>query len=199
MSPVNLVYEGLTDEIVLRRIFQHLQLPPPITRSMGGKARLLRNLERYNQAAKYTGHWVIVIDLDREAETATQYVQRLLPDQAEQLIMCVAVQAIESWLLADREHFADYLSIPLSRLPLQPDREDDPKQTVIQLARLCKTKDIQEDILPPQDGTATIGPGYVNRVAEFVNQSKKRWRPGTAADVSPSLAVCLDLLKPLRG
>lgn len=194
-QPIYLVCEGLTDQVVMRRLFAHLSLPKPDEIPPGGKTKILDKLDRYNQTATRFGHWVVVIDLDGEAPTSDAYVKQLLPhNKAEQLIMCVAVQAIESWLLADQANLADYLKVPPNRIPLQPDHEADPKATLMQIVRSCKDQALRDDMLPIPNGTAKQGPGYVGRVSQFVHHTAFPWQPAAAASNSPSLTTCLHLL-----
>lgn len=197
-TPIHLVYEGQTDQVVMFKLFEYLSLPDPIKMNQGGKNNLLRKLPSYNQAAYAYGHWVVIVDLDGEAGSSDKYAQILLPKPAKQLYLCVAVQAIESWLLADQENFSRYLGIPLNRFPTLPDKEPDPKRTIMSLVRLSRKKRLQEDFLPIAGGTAKIGPGYVSRIAEFVNHESYRWRPGVALQSSPSLERCVDILRDLK-
>ena len=43
-QPVNLLVEGLTDEVVLHRLLAHTHLQPGMTYVMNGKAALLESL-----------------------------------------------------------------------------------------------------------------------------------------------------------
>jgi len=193
-QPIYLVCEGLTDQIVLRRLFDYLDLPRPSEIPPTGKSKIKSKLKGYNSTAFHYGHWVVVIDLDQEAPTAGAYVNMLVPNKANQLIMCVAVQAIESWLLGDQTNLSGYLKVPTNRIPLQPDEEDDPKATLMQIVRHCRNRAMQEDMLPPANGTAKQGPGYVGRVSQFIHHDTTPWRPDEASKHSPSLTTCVQLL-----
>lgn len=160
-----------------------------------GKTNLIKKLPKYNEAAKHHGSWVVVVDLDRQAESAAAYVKVLVNEPSERFVLCVAVQAMESWILADRAHFAQYFGVPQQQVPGYPDQEDDPKQVLLSLVRKHSRKSIREDMLPLQGCTSKVGPGYVNQVATFMQHEKHPWRPTDAAENSPSLAQCIHLLK----
>ena len=61
-TPVNLLVEGYTDEIILHRLLAYAQLQRGITYRGDGKSVLLQRLPGYNQAA-YRYPWVVVVDI----------------------------------------------------------------------------------------------------------------------------------------
>jgi len=101
---------------------------------------------------------------------------------------------MEAWLLADREHIAKFLSIPLSLLPRDPEAEDNPKQLMVKLAGQSRRRDIREDMVPRPGSGRAVGQAYSSRLNEFIN---KYWRPRHAARNSDSLQRCLNCLKGL--
>ena len=107
--------------------------------------------------------------------------------------MCfrVAVRAIESWLLADREGLAHYLRIGRSIVPADPDNLLDPKGTVIELARRSRKRDIREDMSPRPGSGRRVGPAYTSRLIEFVEDRDNGWRPDVAVGASDSLRRCI--------
>ena len=198
MTPVNLLVEGPTDEVVLHRLFVYIQIQPGFTYGKHGKAALLERLPNYNQAA-YHYPWVVVVDLDHDAECAPDYVATILPAPAPQMCLRVAVQAIEAWLLADAERLANFLRIPRSRVPRSPEAETDPKITLVNLARGSRSSAIRADMVPRQGSGAKVGPGYAGRLIEFITADPDcTWRPAVAAERSDSLRRCLDALQQLR-
>jgi len=193
-TPINLLVEGLTDEVVLHRLLAYTRLRPGITYGKNGKAALLQRLPNYNQAA-YHYPWLVVVDLDQDAACAPDYIAQLLPQVAPQLYLRVAVRAIEAWLLADAENLTAFLSTPRQRAPQWPEAEQDPKATLVDLARHSRSRAIREDIVPRPASGAKVGPGYAGRLIEFVaGNHTHTWRPAVAAERADSLHRCLQAL-----
>ncbi len=190
---VHIAVEGLTDEYIVRAILRYVGLTCGLVRGREGKAGLLQQLPKYNQAARLA-KWLVVVDLD-QAACAPAYVQNILPQPSEGMCLRIAVRAIESWLLADREHLARFLGIAIDNVPLNPDLEINPKTTFIQLAQKCRQKALREDIAPRANSGAKVGPGYSGRINQFVNQSAYQWRPEIAVAHSDSLRRCVKALR----
>jgi hypothetical protein len=96
----------------------------------------------------------------------------------------MAEMEIESWILADREGIALFLNVPVSRIPQFPDNVADPKQELVNIARLSRTKTIREQMCPPPGARSVVGPAYNSSIENFVRGS---WRPAQALQNSPSL------------
>ncbi len=167
-SPVVLtgVVEGLLDQAVLRRLVGETDATLGQVHGLQGKDRLLKQLNAYNQAAK-SAPWVVLVDLDRDAECAPPCCRRWLPDRAPRMCFRIVVRAIEAWLLADREGLASFLGISVSPVPRQPETIDDPKLALVGLARRSRRRKLREDMVPEQGGRA-VGPRYRDRLTEFV-------------------------------
>jgi hypothetical protein len=191
---VNVAVEGFTDEIVVRRILDFVGLQCGLVRGKNGKASLLKQLGKYNQAAQYA-KWLVVIDLDNDANCAPDYIQQLLPNPSTGMLLRIAVQEIEAWLLADRERLATFLGISIKHVPNEPDLETDPKVTLINLARRSRKTKLRDDIVPRQKNSHPIGPGYPGRILEFVEYSASRWRPDAAQENSDSLKRAITALQ----
>ncbi len=108
--------------------------------------------------------------------------------------MCfrVAVRSIETWLLADRERIAQFLAVPLSHVPQNPEAIAHPKQTMVQLARQSRKKAIREDMIPRHGDSRSEGPAYASRLIEFVSDTIEGWRPDMASESSDSLRRLID-------
>ncbi|MCL2879967.1 MAG: DUF4276 family protein [Treponema sp.] len=155
------VYEDEPTHQVMLKLYDFFQ--GSFTESMAipcrGKGKIRKQINAYNNAAKYTDFFVIT-DLDEEYQCAPSLIHDWLHEkQASQLLFRVAVREIESWLLADRKNFSTYFSISRDLVPLNPDTEIDPKELVISLAKRSKKREIREAIVPIDD-YARIGPGY---------------------------------------
>lgn len=192
--PVHIAVEGLTDQYVIRRILEFVGLTSGLVRGLQGKATLLRDLPKYNQAAQ-RANWFIALDLDQAADCAPTYLQNILPEPSDGLMLRIPVRAIEAWLLADRERIAEFFGIAVENVPLNPDAELNPKITLVSLARRSRKTALREDIVPRPDSGISVGPGYVSRILEFVEESPKGWRPEIALENSDSLRRCIVALQ----
>jgi hypothetical protein len=195
---INLLVEGHTDEVILHRLLAYIGLQPGTTYGKNGKAALLQHLPSYNHAARYYP-WIVVVDLEQDAECAPDYMGTILPEPAPQMCLRIAVRAIEAWLLADAEHLAAFLRIPRQRVPVLPEAEVDPKTTLVRLARFSRSRAIREDMVLRAGSGAKVGRGYVGRLIEFVaSDHPHAWRPAVAAEYADSLRRCLDALHGFR-
>ena len=188
--------EGPLDEAVLRVLLNHVGLKSGSIYGKDGKPYLQKKVKGYNRAAYYAP-WVIIIDLDHDAECAPALRQSWLPDPAPCMFLRVAVRKIEAWLLGDQNHIASFLGIPESKVPMSPERLDDPKQVMVSLASRSRRRDIREDMVPRPGSGRTVGPAYTSRLIEFVSDFRSGWRPDAAAENSDSLNRCLGRLKSL--
>jgi hypothetical protein len=188
--------EGTTDEAVLRRLLAECHLPEPIVYGKQGKAAIHKQIRSYNAAARHAP-WIVMIDLDSEADCAPELVSDWLPASADLMHLRVAVHAVESWLLADAQRISKFLGVPLSRVPTNPDTLPDPKLTLINLARRSRSRALREDMAPRPESGRSVGPAYVSRLIEFTTDAADGWRAMTAAQVSPSLRGCVHRLRAL--
>jgi len=179
----NIAVEGDLDEVVLKKVLTSLGIKIERIYGKEGKNKLRENVGRYNQAAHH-GKWVILVDLNNDAECAPPFVLSWLQNRNRNLQLRVAVRAVEAWLLADRSEMARFLAIPENHVPLHPENEENPKMTLINLARRSKSKIIREEIVPREKSTARQGPAYTARLIEF---AEKYWGPERAAYAAPSL------------
>ena len=195
--PVNLLVEGPTDEVVVRRLLEHLGLRCGRVYGKMGKPDLLGRLPRYNQAASYSP-WLAIVDLDQMPECAPLLVREVLPNPASGMRFRVAVHAIEAWLLGDVERLSGFLSVPRSKMPSDPDAIAEPKRFLVNLARQSRRRAIREDMVPRPGSGAQVGPGYPGRLVEFVTTASARWRPEIAQERSASLRSCVAALQTLK-
>lgn len=107
------------------------------------------------------------------------------------------MRQIEAWLFADRERLARFLSVASSRIPQDPESLDNPKQTMVNLARQSRRRQIIEDMVPRPNSGRNVGPAYTSRLIEFVQDATNGWNPGVASRLSDSLNRCLRCLHQL--
>lgn len=188
--------EGMVDEAVLTRLVDEAGGRAGPIYGKNGKTHLRRVLGGYNNAARFAP-WLVLVDLDEDAECAPPLVAVWLPAPAPMMRLRVAVRAIEAWLLADREQLAGFLGVAATRLPLDPDAVPDPKALLVDLARHSRRRDIREDMVPRSGSGRSVGPAYASRLIEFASTV---WRPEVAAGCSDSLRRCRDRIAELvRG
>ena len=93
--------------------------------------------------------------------------------------------------MADAERFAEFLAISASKIPPYPDKEPDPKGTLIALARMSRNRRIREEMVPREGSGAQVGKLYAPSLNKFTSE---HWRPEVAANHSESLRRCLNAL-----
>jgi hypothetical protein len=155
-----------------------------------GYGKIKKRITAYNQAAKY-GFFFVLTDLDKYECAPALISEWLLLDHNTQLLFRVAVHEIESWLLADRENFAEFFAVNKSLIPAEPDKELDPKKIVISLASKSRKRSKKEAIIPI-DEYASIGPGYN---MEFRNYIQNYWNIHNARKHSPSFEKAMQALE----
>jgi len=187
------VVEGLVDEAILQRLVQYVGTTLGAIYGKRGKNYLRDKLGGFNNAARFHP-WVVLVDLDQDAECAPDLRTAWLPDPSPYMCFRVAVRMAEAWLLADRDMLSTFLSVRASRIPGVPEAEPDPKRTMVQLAAHSRRRDIREDMRPRPGSGRPISPAYSSRLIEF---AREHWRPDVAATGSASLRRCIDRLRDL--
>ncbi len=190
---INVAVEGLVDEAVAVRLIRHVGAEPGPVYGKNGKSHLQKSVNGYNQAARHSP-WLVLVDLDRDAECAPPLRSDWLPQPASLLCFRIAVRAIEAWLLADAHQIASFLGVARSSVPNNPEGLENPKAALVELARQSRRRDIREDMVPREGSGRPVGPAFTSRLIEFVNQC---WRPEVAAKRSDSLARAICCLRTL--
>lgn len=184
-QPVTLAFEDRLGEALAERI---LSVHPKVriaTRLRGnGFGGLKRNVSKLNQVAQRHMPVLLLTDLDREQCPARLIASWLREDKSPHLLFRVAVREAESWAMADRERFAEFLGVTEAVVPANPDILDDPKQILLGLIRRSKKGVLKREMLPAQGALSALGLGYNEHLCSFV---RARWRPEVAAARSPSL------------
>jgi hypothetical protein len=183
---ISVALEGPTDEAVARRLIEAAGAETGIVYGRNGKANLLQRLNGYNAAARFAP-WLVLIDLDEDADCVPPFCATYLPKPAAAMCFRVAVHEVEAWLLADRETIARFLSVPVARLPLHPDEVPDPKQIIVNVARQTRRREIREGIVPRPGSGRSVGPLYTSLMIQYI---QTQWRPEIADKQSDSLRRC---------
>jgi len=148
-----------------------------------GNARLKDGMTKFREASRVLPH-IVLTDLDRcpcPPELIDSWNAKQLPPQ---LLFRIAVREVESWLMADRKGIAAFLHIDISKVPQAPEAEEDPKRTLINLARRSRKRRLSLEIVPEAGSSAKIGPLYNTHFVNFVNSD---WDIEQARLCAPSL------------
>jgi len=191
--PVNLVFEDDLSGVVLRRLLSEIRPGCQIGLNYrtGGKGNIKRKLMGFNNAAKGMSY-LILVDLDTEYECPPSLLSDwFVYNKHPNLHFRIAVREVESWLLASRGAFSNYLGISKSEIPEISDHIQSPKELLLEIVSKSGKKSIREDIVPHIRTTAKVGPNYNHRLIEFVNQ---RWDYHEAIMCSESLSRTVDYL-----
>ena len=150
----------------------------------GSVKRLIPGL---NERARYIGPVLVLADLDKPLSCAPALVRELSEGLTVSpgMMIRIAVIEIESWIMADREGFAKWLSIPVSVVSRDPESLDDPKRALVNIARRSRKRGLREAIAPARViGTHWTGRDYSDTLGEFVAHL---WDPDVARRYSGSL------------
>ncbi len=153
---------------------------PPIDKR--GITKLLPHLNRFAEQARYVQPVFCLSDTD--GRCALEMLHNHMPAQAPQeFLWRLAVVEAESWVLADRNAFAEFFRVPMNRIPQQSDAISDPKRLILDLMRQSKERRYREEMVSQHDPTKT-GTGYNQHLCSFIRDN---WRPEAAKEGSGSL------------
>ena len=134
----------------------------------------------------------MLTDLDSPQNCPPRLIQSWIKGTLNpQFFFRVAVMEVESWVMADRDGTANFLSTPVNRIPRNTDEIPNPKEFLVSLARRSQKRAVREALIPAQGATLPVGNEYNAFLSEFV---KDHWNLERAATASPSLKRTLDRL-----
>ena len=188
---VSAAVEGVVDEAVVRKLIAHAGGQTGNVYGKNGKHELRQKIDGYNNAARYAP-WVVLVDLDHDADCAPPLRDEWLPDPAPNLCFRIAVREVEAWLMADPRTLARYLSVGPGKIVAEPEKLDRPKDTMVDLARRSRQMEIRKDMVPREKSGRRVGPAYASRLIEYVQQ---HWQPEVAAVRSESLQRAINCLQ----
>jgi hypothetical protein len=181
-----LVTEDIPSEAVAHRLLAFIDPDATFTsigrRGVGYVQSKLRSLNRAAAGLRI----VAIADRDSAQRCPVQLISAWLggADRHPNLLVRMAEMEIESWIMADREGVSSFLEISANRVAQFPDTLTDPKQELVNLARLSRNKNIREQMCPAPMAQTVVGPDYNGTVENFV---RTRWHPARAIVNSPSL------------
>ena len=191
--PITLAVEDELSEFLLRTLLAQTKRNYLVGAVYGKKGAgfLKQKLFAFNNAAKGSGY-LMLTDLDNRA-CATELIEdwfgcplnKYSDRRYPNLLFRVAVREIESWVMADRDRFADYFGLAKNLIPNQTDTIPDPKAHLLEIVSKCRKRSLRNDIVPRPGDLRKIGPDYNGRLGEFI---QSRWRAEAALAHSSSLA-----------
>jgi hypothetical protein len=194
--PINLAFEDALIESLMLRILATIpaQYATRTIYNRGGYGYLKRTVNGFNNAAKGIP-FLVVTDLDRHECPPALINDWLTSPKHDNLLIRVAVREAEAWVLADREGFAGFLGISVSRVPVDVEAQPDPKEILIQLARVSRRKFMRDDLCPRRNSTSKVGPNYNARLGNFISTD---WNLDAARLNSASLNRTINRLVSFR-
>ena len=190
---INVAVEGPLDEAVAHKLITLVGGAVGNVFGREGKPNLRQRIGGFNNAARHAP-WLVLVDLDNDAECAPSLRDAWLPDPTSNLCFRFAVREVEAWLMADAKTLASHLGGSLNRISRTPERVNHPKDEMVNLGRRSRRGDVREDMVPRQESGRRVGPAYASRLIEYV---KNKWRPEVAARRSESLRRAILCLKRL--
>jgi hypothetical protein len=188
-----IVVEGRLEVAASQQMLVALNHPPGLSPPIdkGGRTKFWADIGKYNNAARWAPIFALA-DLESGPCASGLIAQHLKTGKHPNLILRVAVRMLESWLLADRKSMASFLRISADLIPLNPDAETHPKQTLVSLARRSKVRAVREDLVPEIGSAGVVGKNYTPRMTEYI---RTHWDPLKAQKNSLSLERALAALK----
>jgi hypothetical protein len=195
MALINSIVEGVLDEAMAARLIEAAGHTHGFCYGKKGSAYIKAKIAKYNQSATSIRYLVLVDFMDTRLPCPGHVSRIWIPNRKPNLIFRVVVREIESWVMADSKNFAEFLHIAQSKVPQNPEQLSDPKQTLINLARSSRRKQIRESLVPETNSTAKIGKLYNSEISQFI---ANQWDLTKALRNAPSLEKCYQRLQAIR-
>lgn len=185
--PVNIVFEDVISEEILRKILNLTEIFEVKTPFLSGKrSNIQEKIKMYNKTADITP-FIILVDLDQD-ECAPSLIRDWFAEGKNRKLICrVAITEAECWLIADTKNFSKFFNIPLSKMRTDPEMLPDPKEYIFRMVENYSNTNLKKAIIPKTN--AKIGRGYNAELSKFIIQ---HWDPLTARNNSPSLGRAID-------
>ena len=189
LDSVILAVEDELSEAISTKILKSFDIEISVILSEDGNGYLRRKAPELNRSANGVDVFLLT-DLDSPQDCPPGLVYSWIKGPLNpRFLFRVAVMEVESWVMADRIGFANFLSIPTHRIPTTTDEILNPKEFLVSLARMSKKRKIRDELIPQQGARIPVGYGYNTRLRQFV---RDHWDLERASNVSPSLKRTLD-------
>ena len=196
LNSVILAVEDELSEAISTKILNSFGIEIRIVLREGGNAYLRQKAPELNRSASGMDIFLLT-DLDSAENCPLGLINSWIKGTPNpRFFFRVAVMEVESWLMADRTGFANFLSIPIHRIPFPTDDILNPKEYLVSLARSSKKRRLRDELVPKPGAKIPVGYGYNTRLIEFV---RDYWNLEHAAATSPSLKRTLDRISQGRN
>lgn len=193
---VDMLVEGDCDEIVVRKLLAETGHSVGTVFGKGGIDKLRRLAFGISRRSRHGVPLIIVADhMDLDEGCPGDAAAALLADRPDLCLVRLAVPEIESWVMASRQEFADYLGVSVQLVPSNPDVVPDAKQRLVNIARKSTRKNKRMAIVPQPGTSASVGPGYIDELARFIQSD---WQLSSARSSSRSLHKAAASLEKFR-
>ena len=194
MAAINLIVEGDLDEAVAGRIVRTVGHEIGVCYGKRGYGYIQSKIAGFNMAARNVHYLALVDFMDTRLSCPAEVVAQWVPNRQQNMLFRVVVREIESWLLADRINLARFLRISPAHVPASSEQINDPKLTLVNLARHSKNSRVRAALIPEVGSTAQVGRLYTSEMKVFISES---WDVDAARRNSPSLNKCMIRLEEL--
>ena len=194
LNKIILVTEDLLSAAVSTKILAHFGIDIVQSVIYEGQTYLQRKAPSFNKTAHEACGVFMLTDLDSPNLCPPRLIASWLNSpRNSRFLLRVAVMEVESWVMADRRAFAEFLSIPVHRVPRNTDEILNPKEFLISLVLRSKKRRLREELVATRI-TRTPHPGdkYNEHLSTFV---KNQWDIDRAASRSPSLSRTIARLR----
>ena len=196
LNSVILAVEDELSQVISTKILESFGIEVRVVLGNNGNGYLRKKSPELNRSARRLDIFLLT-DLDSPEgcplELIRSWIKRPLNPR---FLFRVAIVEVESWLMADREAVAEFLSIPINRIPPSTDSIPEPKEFLVSLAQGSKKRKLREELVPKPGAKIPVGYGYNTRLSQFV---RDHWDLERAASVSPSLKRTLDRISQGRN
>jgi hypothetical protein len=165
---INLVFEDELSESVLSKLLACFddKFHSGFSYNGHGFGYIRTKINGFNQACVLVP-FIVLTDLDNHPCPVELRDNWFSKTPHPNMIFRIAIKEVEAWLLADIDGFASFTGVSRANFPLNPELENDPKRSLISIAKRSRKREIKEDIVPINEN-AQIGPNYNGRLMEFV-------------------------------
>jgi hypothetical protein len=200
MSAIEIDYvgEGRCDDVIAMRMILSVQGVPGISYrrplSGTGKNSLDKRLGGLNKGTLFRNPVLALRDLDQDAACAPALLASLLPDKNPKMLLRICVHESESWLMADREAYAEFCGTSPGNIPDRPETIRDPKGLIQTLGESGKAPRLTQHFNKLKRTAVPMWAVLGEWHAEF---AENHWDPArtAATNRAPSLSRALSRLK----
>ncbi len=192
LNNVILAIEDRLSDVVATKILNHFGGEIIQKAGYKGNSYLQQKAQSFNKGARKECSIFMLTDLDSPQDCPPGLIQSWIRGPLNPYFLIrVAVMEVESWVMADRVGFANFLSIPIHRIPSPTVDILNPKEFLVSLARKSQKKRVRQALVPGPGTNLSVGPQYNEYLSDFIQD---HWNLERAATVSPSLKRTIDRL-----